>query len=97
MVLVMGQVALASPPNDCQDVINDCNIALNKADGVIKAQNDEIIRYTTAYAKCTSDNQEIRMDLQNAVESRDAWYRNPVVTVLGGIVLGLVAGTYLTK
>lgn len=96
----MGPAALANPqpsPDPCQNVINDCNIALNKADGVIKSQQNEILRYTTAYAACTTNNQELRMDLQSAEESRDAWYRNPVVTVLGGIVLGLVAGSYLKK
>lgn len=93
----MAPVALANPPNDCSQVISDCNIALNKADGVIKAKQDVIDRQNLYIVSLEGQVQNSRVDLQKAEEGRDAWYRRPEVDIPIGITIGIILAHYLVK
>lgn len=71
--------AMALPAKaECEQVIKDCNIALNKCDVVIKGKDEVIAKQSSALKDCEKQTEILSVDLQKAQAGRDAWYRQPV-------------------
>lgn len=92
-IILATQTATA----DCSQVIKECNAALDKADAVIHAQNDVIIKYTSALDSCREQNKQLEINFREAEEGRTAWYRQPEVTITAGAVIGALLAIYLSK
>lgn len=78
------------PKVSCKEVIQKCDKAL--AD-----KNKELELADLAIQRCNEVNGHLKHELEDTKDERDAWYRNPLVMGLFGVIVGGVAVGVLNK
>lgn len=74
----------------CKDVIKKCDVALEKKEEEIKATND-------ALTKSKDYNVLLDVQVKEANDKLNAWYRNPFVLLGLGLLGGAAASAILIK
>lgn len=69
----------------CEDVIKAC-------DKVIKEKNKALDLADLALTNCGNRNADLNVKLQEAEDSRNAWYHNPWLLIPFGVAAGVVLG-----
>lgn len=84
-------------PSNCSQVVRDCNAALDKAQKAIDAQAHEIDLYKTEVDTQGKQIVELNQKIIEDQSKESAWYRNPVIVGVLGILVGSVTYAYLRK
>lgn len=80
-------MAQEAPPS-CDERVHDCEELLKKADALIESKKQIISKQDEAIAK-QLEIFKAQEDYTHEVEKqRDAWYRNPYVTIPIGLIVG---------
>jgi chromosome segregation ATPase len=77
------------------DCASDCNKALEACDQALEAKDELIQKYTSALDGCNKQVIQLSVDLEKIQAEKSAWYRNPLVVGLLGVVTGFVASQLL--
>lgn len=87
----------ADCPQDLKTCKEDCKVVISAAQKALKAKDDQI----NAQDNTITDLQRALTDTSLRLDSADnelaSWYHNPVILILGGIIVGGVGVLYLKR
>jgi hypothetical protein len=97
MLLTLFGSSLARAQTDCKPVVKSCNEALNRCDEALNTKNHALSLADLALNKCVVHGTILNMQLKDANDELDSWYRNPLIIGAFGLVAGALSYHLLTR